>query len=83
MPHPAWFFVLAVFSFIIFMLETTTTRLSGVFGWLLVAILSFYIGVMAIDGGYRGGQVDALTGKVKYHLVTNDASEVSWELISK
>ena len=33
---------------------------------------------------YKQGQVDALTGNVKYHLVTNHTTkEVTWELIEK
>ena len=33
--------------------------------------------------GYKNGQVDALTGRIKYELVTNSDSSKSWYLITK
>jgi len=36
------------------------------------------------DGNeYKKGQIDALTGKIKYHLVVNSDSTKTWELIIK
>lgn len=33
------------------------------------------------EEGYKDGQVDALTGKIKYHKVENEDKELVWEEI--
>lgn len=32
---------------------------------------------------YKEGQIDAMTGKIHYHLVVNDDSTRTWEKINK
>lgn len=45
----------------------------GIVGW---AVIWYGIGK---DDGYRQGQIDALTGKVKYELVVQPDSTRTWE----
>lgn len=52
--------------------------LGFIFGMLISAILA----VLTIPN-YRDGQVDALTGHLKYHLVTQPDSTKTWEYIKK
>jgi len=42
----------------------------------LVMILSGVLGV-----SYKGGQIDAINGKIVYHLVVQDNGSSKWELI--
>ncbi len=48
-----------------------------IFGVTLFASYGLY------DERYKQGQVDVLTGKVKYELITHDDSTKTWEKIEK
>ena len=50
---------------------------------ILLLIAGIWLLVFGVSGlledHYKEGQVDALTGNARYHLVTNELNEVSWE----
>ena len=50
-------------------------------GMLLAIIMMLILGTP--DSRYKDGQVDALTGKVKYELVVQDDSTRTWESIGE
>ena len=52
--------------------------------FIIASLVSFGIGLTLwsidiFDNAYREGQIDALTGKVKYELKTNPDSTKTWE----
>jgi len=49
---------------------------------IVMFVLIVMSGVFGFHGGYKKGQIDALTGKVKYELVTPDKTS-TWERIKK
>lgn len=49
-------------------------------GAVLLSIIIFLTGSTYVDG-YKDGQVEALTGKVKYELVEHKDKTISWERI--
>ena len=51
---------------------------SGI-GSLVMLILFVIFAVLHYFNSYKSGQIDALTGKIKYHLVTNENMTVEWE----
>ena len=53
-------------------------------GWALVSILSFLFGALALGTiEYKRGQIDALTGDIKYELVTSSDSTRVWKWIDE
>jgi hypothetical protein len=46
-------------------------------------LLGYIISNIARGNSYKEGQIDALTGKIKYELVTNDDMTKTWELIGE
>jgi len=53
--------------------------LSFLVGVLLGLLVALFVAITADD--YKKGQIDALTGKVKYHLVIQPDSTRTWEEI--
>lgn len=54
--------------------------------WLLALIVTIIIvfGVTDVrDLAYKNGQIDAMTGKIQYHLIVNSDSTKEWEKIVK
>lgn len=37
--------------------------------------------ILTLEDAYKRGQVDAIHGLIRYHLVTNEFQEVIWEKI--
>lgn len=62
-------------------------RLDGVIAALATTcgacIVAFAIGFTETDKNYRQGQIDALTGKVQYHLVVHPDKTATWEEIKE
>ncbi len=59
------------------------SKTDKLFGFIILAFVLLFIGFGiggACDPGdkYRQGQIDALTGKVKYELKVNPDSTVTW-----
>ena len=54
--------------------------LLGVIIGLILLSYSLILFNMTYIDGYRQGQIDALTGKAKYHLVTLPDSTRVWEM---
>ena len=53
------------------------------YGWFMIGIVvTLFIFKYVVDP-YKQGQVDALTGNVKYELVTQDDSTKVWKEIKK
>ena len=55
-------------------------------GLLIGAILTLLVGTLYVNPkhekkGHRQGQIDALTGKIHYELITHDDSTRTWERI--
>lgn len=44
-------------------------------------LLAIAVEILKVDGRYRQGQIDALTGNVKYELVTQPDSTRVWKRI--
>lgn len=60
-------------------MENILDGIVGIFiGMLLMVIL-----INAAGNTYKRGQIDALTGNVKYELVTNSDKTSSWKKIKK
>jgi len=49
-----------------------------VFG-IIIGIIATFMFLGAIDMHYRDGQIDAMTGKIRYRLVINPDSTRGWE----
>lgn len=65
--------------------ETTTSFYLGLMSTSILYIVISVIGIIAQDfpdRTYKDGQIDALTGKVRYKLITNPDSTKSWEIIT-
>lgn len=60
--------------------------LGFIFGFAIAVVVVFVFqsasGCNRMDG-YKDGQIDALTGKVKYHLVVNPDSTREWKEVGK
>jgi hypothetical protein len=75
------FVICIAVGIIIFLLGYYAEEPSGVIG----GVLTVFLGIIALvllsreDASYKQGQIDALTGKVKYELVTKPDSTKSWE----
>lgn len=54
-----------------------------VVGLFFVSVTFGLINKRAKDSSYKKGQIDALTGKIKYRLITNNDSTKTWELKKK
>ena len=52
-------------------------------GALLAGFVMFLITMASMEGWYKTGHIDALTGKIKYNLVTKPDSTKVWERIKK
>jgi len=55
--------------------------LCGVATRIVLGIILLGVIVNIADTTYEDGQIDALTGNVKYHLVINPDSTKTWESI--
>lgn len=55
--------------------------ISGIIIGMILGI--FFMTLFVSDKMYKKGQVDALTGKVKYELMVNDDSTRTWKLIEE
>jgi hypothetical protein len=53
------------------------------YGWFMIGIVVTLLIFMYVVDPYKQGQVDALTGNVKYELVTQDDSTKVWKEIKK
>lgn len=53
------------------------------YGWFMIGIVVTLLIFMYVVDPYKQGQVDALTGNVKYELVTQDDSTRVWKEIKK
>ena len=50
----------------------------------VILCLGLFIGWAATDKqSYRQGQIDALTGQIKYELQTNGQGETTWQKIEE
>ena len=47
----------------------------------IVAVLVVFLAIQSFQVGYRLGQLDAIRGKIKYHLVTREDSSRTWQEI--
>jgi ABC-type dipeptide/oligopeptide/nickel transport system permease subunit len=47
---------------------------------IICLIISLFAGLQSgFSSGYKRGQIDALSGKIKYELVQHDDKTVTWE----
>ncbi len=53
------------------------------YGWFMIGVVVTLLIFMYVVDPYKQGQVDALTGNVKYELVTQDDSTRVWKEIKK
>ena len=53
------------------------------YGWFMIGIVVTLLIFKYVVDPYKQGQVDALTGNVKYELVTQDDSTRVWKEIKK
>lgn len=53
------------------------------YGWFMIGIVVTLLIFKYVADPYKQGQVDALTGNVKYELVTQDDSTRVWKEIKK
>lgn len=53
------------------------------YGWFMIGIVVTLLIFKYVVDPYKQGQVDALTGNVKYELVTQDDSTKVWKEIKK
>jgi len=53
------------------------------YGWFMIGIVVTLLIFKYVMDPYKQGQVDALTGNVKYELVTQDDSTKVWKEIKK
>jgi len=81
MLHPAFYFAFTAFSALCCAGELIRQRSGANLGWFWAMLWTASLGILALDGTYKEGQIDALTGNVKFELTTNDTSEVSWKRI--
>jgi hypothetical protein len=54
-------------------------RITFITGFVAGLALGTAVMIALSTNPYKRGQVDALTGKIKYHLVTNIDSTKTWE----
>ena len=66
-------------------MKSTDTFISFMMGMVVMGIIMLLITVFMDPQlkGYKQGQIDALTGKIKYTLVTNPDSTREWKDINK
>lgn len=48
---------------------------------IFMSIIFFFIYSILVAGDYKRGQVDAITGNIKYEKVTHEDETVTWEEI--
>lgn len=53
------------------------------YGWFMIGFVVALLFFKYVMDPYKQGQVDALTGNVKYELVTQDDSTKVWKEIKK
>lgn len=53
------------------------------YGWFMIGVVVTLLIFMYVVDPYKQGQVDALTGNVKYELVTQDDSTKVWKEMKK
>ena len=63
------------------MKDTTLMALFGGINGVFIGIASAFLFLYFLGGTYKDGQVDALTGKVHYELVTQADSTREWRVI--
>jgi len=74
---------MAGFLVLLFIIEDNN-HFYGFMCWLATAFgVILIFGSLLEEPYYKKGQVDALTGTVKYHLVTKPDSTKTWEEIKK
>lgn len=71
------FFLLLLLIFLLAILDIDEEWTVGIL--LLAIIVWFFLLFMHIKYDYKQGQIDALTGKIKYELRTNADSTKTWE----
>ncbi|MCP3924531.1 MAG: hypothetical protein GY714_18310 [Desulfobacterales bacterium] len=49
--------------------------------FIVIVTSSAIISVVSFGQGHKQGQIEALTGTIKYHLVTHEDQTVTWEEI--
>jgi hypothetical protein len=83
MLHPVFYFILTAFNAMAFLGELIKKREGAVMGWFCAMLWTASLAILSLDGTYKEGQIDALSGNVKFELTTNDTSEVSWKRIER
>lgn len=56
--------------------------LGAIAGIMVIIVVLVFCSVI-YDYGYKQGQIDAINGKIKYHLVVTDDKTSRWVLIRK
>lgn len=75
-------FLLGVIIFQMYVMHSQDSSLPILFFVTLMGFFLFGLTIWSLDifdTAYREGQIDALTGKVKYELKTNSDSTKTWE----
>jgi len=60
--------------------EVINTIFGMIIGMILITVLIVFVWDIP-ECKYRKGQIDALTNKIEYHLVINEDSTRTWELL--
>lgn len=50
---------------------------------IIVFVIILTLGHITCEYGYKLGQIDAINGKIKYHLIVNEDKTSEWVLIKK
>ena len=75
--------IATIFAYIFDSSPDSEATLRSVYGISFFGFILIIAGVMAIffNNGYRTGQADALSGNIKYELVTQPDNSKTWEEI--
>jgi hypothetical protein len=64
MPHPSWFFIAALISFLVLLMESTgRNNVTSTIGWSCATMGAITLGCIAVTGGYKGGHLRGILGK--------------------
>jgi hypothetical protein len=61
---------------------TTSEIINAILGLFGLSVLFIQLYIKRYDDGYKDGQLDALTGKVKYEKKENGLGEIVWTEIN-
>lgn len=63
------------------------SKINGILGWGAACLFSVSAGIgihkAETNDDYKRGQVDAINGRISYHIVTNNNKETAWVLLSQ